>query len=98
MADERIAVLAKIKAKAGKIEEVKAELAALIEPTRAEAGCVEYNLHVSDEDEAQFMFYEIWRSKEDLDKHIETPHLQGLLAKMGELVEGDLDVSIWKLV
>lgn len=98
MADERIAVLAKIKAKAGKIEEVKAELVALIEPTRAEAGCVEYKLHVSDEDEAQFMFYEIWRSKEDLDLHIETPHLQGLLAKMGELVEGDLDVSMWKLV
>jgi len=98
MADERIAVLAKVKAKADKVEELKAELAGLIEPTRAEAGCVEYKLHVSDEDEAQFMFYEIWRSKEDFDKHIETPHLQGLLARTGELVDGDLDVSIWKLV
>jgi quinol monooxygenase YgiN len=98
MADEQVAVLAKIKAKPDKIEELKAELVAMMEPSRAESGCVKYNLHVSDEDEAQFMFYEVWRSKEDFNLHIETPHLQGLLAKMGEFIEGELDVSMWKLV
>jgi len=98
MADEQVAVLAKIKAKPDKIDKLKAELVSMMEPSRAESGCVKYNLHVSDEDETQFMFYEVWKSKEDFAKHTETPHLQGLLAKMGELIEDDLDVSMWKLV
>ena len=98
MADVYVALIAKVKAKAGQTEALKAELESLIEPTRAEAGCIKYDLHVSTDDDAQFMFYEIWRSKEDLDLHIETPHLQGLLAKMDKLVEGDLDVSMWKIV
>jgi quinol monooxygenase YgiN len=99
MADEQIAVLAKIKAKPGKVEEFKAELIGLIEPSLAEPGCVKFELHVSDEDESQFMFYEIWKSKEDLAKHSETPHLKAILAKMDELSVNDMaEVSIWKLV
>ncbi len=98
MSDSQIALIAKVKAQAGQTEALKAKLTSMIEPTRAEPGCIKYDLHVSNDDEAQFMFYEIWRSKEDLDLHIETPHLQGLLAKMSTLVEGDLDVSMWKLV
>ncbi|MCK5564128.1 MAG: antibiotic biosynthesis monooxygenase [Planctomycetes bacterium] len=98
MADAQIALIAKVRAKEGQTKALAAELTSMIEPTRAEAGCIKYDLHVSADDEALFMFYEIWRSKEDLDLHLETPHLQGLLSKMGTLVEGDLDVSMWKLV
>ncbi len=98
MADAQIALIAKVRAQTGQTEALADKLTSMIEPTRAEAGCIKYDLHVSTDDKALFMFYEIWRSKEDLDLHIETPHLQGLLAKMGTLVEGDLDVSMWKLV
>ena len=98
MADAQIALIAKVKARPGQTATLKAELESLIEPTRAEAGCIKYDLHVSNDDDASFMFYEIWRSKEDLDLHIETPHLQALLSKMDTLVEGDLDVSMWKMV
>jgi quinol monooxygenase YgiN len=98
MPDAQIALIAKLRAKDGQTEALKAKLTSMIEPTRAEIGCIKYDLHVSNDDEGLFMFYEIWRSKEDLDLHIETPHLQGLLSKMGTLVEGDLDVSMWKMV
>ena len=98
MAETQVALIAKVKAKDGQTEALKAELTSLIEPTRAEAGCVKYDLHVSTDDESSFMFFEMWRSKDDLDLHIETPHLQGLLSKMETLVEGDLDVSMWKLI
>lgn len=98
MADGQIALIAKVKAKDGQVEALKAELLSLIEPTRAEAGCIKYDLHVSADDDSSFMFYEIWASKADLDMHIETPHLQGLLSKMETLVEGDLDVSMWEMV
>ena len=98
MAEAQIALIAKVKAKEGQTAALAAKLNSMIEPTRAEAGCIKYDLHVSADDEGQFMFYEVWRSKEDLDLHIETPHLQGLLSKMDTLVEGDLDVSMWKIV
>ncbi|MHC4124798.1 MAG: putative quinol monooxygenase [Planctomycetota bacterium] len=94
MAGEKITVLATLKAKEDKAEEVKNECLALIEPTRAEAGCISYDFHRDSENENFFMFYENWTSKQALDEHIQTPHLQGFLAKAGELLDGPLEVKI----
>ena len=96
MPDEKITVLAIAKAKPGIEDKVKAELMALVEPTRAETACISYDLHQDTEDKASFMFYENWQSKEALDEHIQTPHLQNLLAKADDLFDGPLDVTIWK--
>ena len=48
-------------------------------------------MHRSPDDETLFLFYENWRSKEDLDAHLQTPHLKHffdqsdrLLAEPGE--------------
>ena len=98
MTDEKIAVLAKIKAKDGLAETVKQQALALVKPTRSEAGCISYDLHQSDEDENLFMFYENWISKQALDEHIQTPHLQAFIAKADELLDRPLDVSIWKKI
>ena len=62
MADEKITVLAKIKAKDGLCETVKQQALALLGPTRSEAGCISYDFHQSNEDENVFMFYENWTS------------------------------------
>lgn len=96
MADEKITVLAKVKAKDTMAETVKQQCLALVAPTRTEAGCISYDLHQSAEDETLFMFYENWTSKKALDEHIRMPYLQSFIAKAGELLAGPLDVSIWK--
>ena len=98
MTDEKITVLAKIKAKNGMAETVRQQALALVNPTRSEAGCISYDLHQSDEDENLFMFYENWISKQALDEHIQKPHLQAFIAKADELLAGPLDVSIWKKI
>ena len=98
MTDEKITVLAKIKAKDGMCETVKEHGLALLGPTRSEAGCISYDLHQSDEDENLFMFYENWTSKQALDEHLQTPYLQAFIAKADELLDGPLDVSIWKKI
>ena len=41
----KLTIVANIYAKAGRIDFVKAELLKLIEPTRAEEGCLNYDLH-----------------------------------------------------
>jgi len=67
---KKVTVLALFKAKPGLEEEVKRELMALQGPTRSEEGCINYDLHQSKEDPSRFMFYENWKSQEDLDKHL----------------------------
>lgn len=96
MADEKITVLAKIKAKDTTTETVKQQALAMVAPTRTEAGCISYDLHQSTEDESLFMFYENWTSKKALDEHIQTPYLQAFIAKAEEILDGPLDISIWK--
>ncbi len=91
-----LTVLALIKAKPGKEEALKQELLALIEPTQAEPGYIEYRMHQSLDDKACFMFYEHWASKDALNEHIQTPHLQALLAKADDLFAEPLDVRFWE--
>jgi quinol monooxygenase YgiN len=73
---QQLTVIAHLRALRGQIEETKAFLTSLIEPTRAEPGCVEYWLHQDNDDPAEFTFYENWTSRAEWDKHMELPHLQ----------------------
>jgi len=98
MADEKIAVLAKLKAKDGLAETVKQQALALVKPTRSEGGCISYDFHQSHEDENVFMFYENWTSKKALDEHLQMPYLQAFIAKADEILAEPLDVSIWKKI
>ena len=82
MAD--LPVVAVLTAKAGSEQQVQQALAALVEPTRAEPGCVSYDLHVSAADPATFITVESWRSQADLDAHMQTPHVQQALGAAGD--------------
>lgn len=73
---EQLTVIAHLRAIDGQIEETKQFLLGLIEPTRAEGGCVEYWLHQDNDDPAEFTFYENWTNREEWDKHMEEPHLK----------------------
>ena len=54
----KLTIVANITAAANKIDLVKAELGKLIDLTRAEEGCLQYDLHQDNENPAHFMFYE----------------------------------------
>ena len=82
MAD--LPVVAVITAKPGSEKLVGEALSALVEPTRAEEGCISYELFVSAADPATFVTMESWRSQVDLDAHLQTPHVQGALGAAGE--------------
>jgi quinol monooxygenase YgiN len=45
-----------VKAKSGSEEQLNEELHNFVEPTRAEEGCINYDLHHSVEDPGTFMF------------------------------------------
>ena len=70
-----LTILAQITAVAGKEDLVRSELEKLIEITRAEEGCEQYDLHQDNENPAFFVFYENWVSRDLWQKHMGAPHL-----------------------
>lgn len=72
---EAFTIVARIEANTDAIELVKAELLKLIEPTRNEAGCIQYDLHQDNERPELFVFYENWESRELWQAHMENTHL-----------------------
>jgi len=79
-----LTVIARIKAKPGKEDVVRTALLKLIDPTRAEAGCMNYDLHVSQDDPGLFYFHENWTSPQDLHAHFESDHFKAGLAELHE--------------
>jgi len=64
----------------------------LSRPSRAEAGNINYDLHQSIEDPDAWMIYENRATPAALDVHFEMPHMQEFVAKVGEVLAGDVDL------
>ena len=92
---EQLTVIARLRAKAGQHAHLREELQRLVTPTRAEAGCVCYDLHISKSEPGFFMFYEVWRSAADLDAHFKTPHMVAISKLLPELLAEPMDLSKW---
>ncbi len=98
MPQNSVFVTAHIKTKEGLEEKVGEVLAALIDPTRSEPGCIFYDLYRDPEDQALFMFFEGWKSEGDLDAHLQKPYIRAFIEKSGELLAEPLKVSAWEKV
>jgi len=98
MAQQKITVVAQIRAKEGMEEKVKQELLGLVGPTRSEKGCIKYDLHQSADKKSLFMFYENWASKEDLDEHARAPHMKAHMQKARELFAEPPQITLWEAI
>ena len=82
-----ITIAAKLVAKKGSVEAVKAELLKLVLPTRKENGCIGYHLHQDNSDPAVFLFYETWESAAAIEKHISSDHYRAYVKALDGLLE-----------
>ncbi|CCK77412.1 MAG: antibiotic biosynthesis monooxygenase [Oleispira antarctica] len=84
----QLIIVANIKANTDKIDLVKSELLKLIEVTRAEKGCINYDLHQDNENSAHFVFYEKWETRELWQAHMANTHLaEYIVATEGAVTE-----------
>jgi len=90
-----ITVVATFQARPGKEAELKGALTSLVVPTRKEAGYINYDLHVSAEDPAKFLFHENWTSRPHLDAHLQSAHIKALLPRVAELCVAAPEIQIW---
>jgi quinol monooxygenase YgiN len=70
-----IVIVAHFQAEAGCEQKLQEPLEALVEPTRAEEGCLAYRLHQCTDDHGAFVFYERWASAEAVERHGQTAHI-----------------------
>lgn len=82
-----VVVVARARAREGKEREAEEAFRAVIPPTHQEDGCLRYALHRAIDDPRTLVMIERWSSKEALDRHLATPHVQKLFAALGDIVE-----------
>lgn len=88
-----VTLIATLTARAETREQLLLLLESLVDPTRAEDGCLNYDLHVDAENDRVFVFYEKWRSQQDLDAHMRSSHLGRLLDRMDVLLAEPIKVQ-----
>lgn len=98
MTCKRLSVLARVHAREDAVERVKQECLALVAPSRAEAGCINYDLHQSLEDATLFVFYENWTSREALDRHLEMPHSLAFDERTEGLLAAEEEITFWEMI
>ena len=91
-------VVGVLRARPERRQELLEILSGFVAPTRREEGCVEYHLHVSDADPNLFMFYENWRSREDLDRHLAMPHLAPIRDRGSELLAAEVEIHSYTML
>ncbi|HEX8853598.1 MAG TPA: putative quinol monooxygenase [Pyrinomonadaceae bacterium] len=91
-------VVAHIKALPDKVDEVRQLLSGLIAPTRAEEGCVSYELLQNRAEPTDFTFVEEWTSDAALEQHFATEHLQHASARLDGLVAEEPDIRTYSVV
>jgi quinol monooxygenase YgiN len=99
-----VTAIAIARAKPGQEDELGRRMMALVAPTLAEPGCINYDLHRSNTDPAVWIFYENWQSQADLDAHMQSAHYRSFFSRADEVLAHEdahfsvHDVGAWRLV
>ncbi len=91
-------VIARITAQANKIDELKSILVGLVGPTRAEKGCVSYQLIQNTTDPGEFVCVEEWTSDSAIDEHMTTSHVQDAFSKAQTLLAQAPDIRRYSML
>lgn len=86
MPADPLAMVVEFRAAPGRADELRAALLAIVGPSRAEDGCLRYDLHVDREDPDVLAFYEVWASVEAHRAHDRTPHIEHVRSVLPDLV------------
>lgn len=98
MPDRTLRVVARLVARPEKIDEVRSLLSALVEPTRAEPGCIAYELLHNKQDPTDFTFVEEWTDTDALYAHLHTPHVREAIELVPDLLAGEPDIRSYDVV
>jgi quinol monooxygenase YgiN len=71
--------------------------AAIVPPSRAEAGCISYDVHQRLSGEDEYLFFEEWTDQAALDFHFKTPHFQEFIKEFTQLLQAPPNIRIYEV-
>ena len=89
-------IVAELEAVPERRAELLEVLDGLLEPSRAEPGCVSYRYFFDSENDNLIHFFELWQDQAAVDFHFATPHFQALGAKLPNLIVGGPNLRIYE--
>ncbi|MFC3160995.1 putative quinol monooxygenase [Chryseobacterium zhengzhouense] len=94
----KIYLTAIIKAKEEHRTEVLEVLQNMVKETVKEEANELYTLHQGIEDKNQFVFYEIWKSKDGLEQHNQQPYIQAFGALIDEKLQEKPQIYLTEII
>lgn len=91
-------IIARFHARPGRESEVEAAIREVATPTRAEAGCLGYQVFRGTHDEALFFIHSRWCDEDAFALHAELPHTVRFLARVEPLIDHALDVARTRMI
>lgn len=91
--ENTLVVVATITAKPGHEAAARQALETVVPPSRGEAACLRYELHLDHGQPGRFIMLEEWTDAAALTQHESTPHFAALVAAIGTLA----DIQVAKL-
>jgi quinol monooxygenase YgiN len=85
-----LVVVAVFAARPGREAELQAELSLAVGPTRAEPGCLRYELNRATNEPGVFFFTETWASAAHHAAHLGTAHIRRLLTVVPAMLAGPI--------
>ena len=98
MDNENIVLIARLKVKADKIEELKTAALAIVADSRNEAGNINYDIHQSIEDETVFLWHETWVNKAAIDEHFATPFFGEFFTVVEEIAAEPPQINLTRMI
>lgn len=93
---KEIVVLARAKAKPGKEADLERALRDVAQPTRAQRGCLQFELYWSVQDPATITAIERWSSEEDHMRHMQGDHVKTLIARFDGILAAPPEIVSMK--
>lgn len=93
-----IKVVAKSEVKKGEKDKVLGMLDEMIEKTRAEEGCISYELYEDVNNPNIITFIEEWENEESLNNHIKSEHFQRIIPVVNELKVNPGPADVYKKI
>lgn len=89
---KKLTLVAFIYAKPESTDQLAFKLKSLIDLSRSEPGCINYDLHQSSSDPTVFVMYENWHDRSDLDLHFNMPYMQEVMKDLPDLLRAPLEM------
>lgn len=87
MSEKNVVLAVNCRIRSDKVKELMAELLANAEASRAEPGCLHFDVCVDKGDPTRILYYEVYRDQAAIDSHAQTAHHKRWVTEGAPLLE-----------